>query len=112
MTNNATAMAAPSNSHTNETVVDVGNPSVLNKSKRMTSVSITAKKRIMMSSNPNIAGMNTPLRAISIMPEEKAQPMTTPTAATPNNTLRRAALQPTALLRKLAASLDTPTTKS
>ena len=43
------ATAAPSNSKTIETVVEVGNPNVLNASRRMTSVIMTARKMIMIS---------------------------------------------------------------
>jgi len=42
--------AAPSNSKTIETVVDVGNPKVLKRSSRITSVIITARKINMISS--------------------------------------------------------------
>jgi len=38
------ATAAPNSSKTMETVVEVGKPKVLNKSSKMTSVSMTAKK--------------------------------------------------------------------
>ena len=112
MLNSATATAAPSNSNTSDTVVEVGRPKVLNKSSRITSVSITARKRIITPWKLNCAGINTPLRAISIIPPEREAPSTMPTAATASTTLRRAALQPTAEFRKLAASFDTPTTRS
>src|SRR5690606_30858236 len=45
----ATATAAPNNSKTRETVVDVGNPKVLNRSSSIMSVSITARKSIIIS---------------------------------------------------------------
>ena len=105
-------MPAPNNSNTRDTVVEVGMPKVLKRSSRMTSVSITARKRIMMSWKPYMCGRKTPLRATSIMPAENEAPSTTPTAATATNTLRRAARQPTAELRKFAASLETPTVRS
>lgn len=43
------ATAAPNNSKTIDTVVDVGIPKVLNTSKRITSVTITAKNKRMIS---------------------------------------------------------------
>lgn len=95
-----------------ETVVDVGRPKVLNTSKRITSVNITAKKISMMSWKVNWAGMNTPLLAISIMPLENREPMIIPRAATRIIVRRGAALEPTAEFRKLAASFETPTTRS
>ena len=60
----------------------------------------------------NWAGMNTPLLAISIMPLENREPMMMPRAATSMIVLRGEALEPTAEFRKLAASLETPTTRS
>ena len=112
MVNSATTTAAPSNSNTRDTVVEVGKPKVLNKSSRMTSVSITARNNIITPWKLNCDGINTPLRAISIIPPESDAPSTIPTAATASTTPRRAALQPTAEFRKLAASFDTPTTRS
>ena len=41
--------AAPNNSKTIDTVVEVGKPTVLNESNRMTSVTITAKNKRMIS---------------------------------------------------------------
>ena len=52
----ATATAAPSNSNTIETVVEVGSPKVLKVSNKIISVSITAKKIIMMFVKLNISG--------------------------------------------------------
>ncbi|MPN10891.1 hypothetical protein SDC9_158188 [bioreactor metagenome] len=52
----ATATAEPSNSNTKETVVDVGKPSELKTSRRITSVSITAKNSTIMFGNENISG--------------------------------------------------------
>lgn len=54
--NSETATAAPNSSNTNDTVVEVGKPKVLNRSKSTTSVSITVKKSIMMVGKVNLAG--------------------------------------------------------
>jgi len=51
-----TATAAPNSSKTNDTVVEVGSPSVLNISSKMTSVIMTAKKSIMIFGKENILG--------------------------------------------------------
>jgi len=107
-----TAKADPSNSKTSDTVVEVGNPSELKASRRMTSVIITARNRIMISEKENMSGKNTPLRATSIMPVEKVAPMRTPRAAMVKITHLGAALDPMAELRKLTASLVTPTMRS
>ena len=48
--------AAPSNSNTIETVVEVERPNVLNISSRITSVIITARNMIMISEKKNIWG--------------------------------------------------------
>lgn len=95
-----------------ETVVEVGRPNVLKTSSSITSVNMTARKINMMSWKENRAGMNTPLLAISIMPLENSEPMMIPKAATSTIALRGAALEPTAEFKKLAASLETPTTRS
>ncbi len=52
----ATATAAPSSSNTSETVVEVGSPKVLNRSSRITSVSITARNRIIIAGKVNFSG--------------------------------------------------------
>ena len=76
------------------------------------SVTITAKKITMISPNVNICGLNTPERAISIMPEEKVAPSITPRLATIIVVLKDEIRQPRAELRKLTASLLTPTKRS
>ena len=53
-----------------------------------------------------------PFLATSIIPLEKTAPMSTPNAATVRITLKGAALEPMDELRKLTASLLTPTTRS
>ena len=102
----------PSNSKTSETVVLVGIPSELNTSRRMTSVSMTAMKIHMISSKENCSGRKIPWRAMSIMPLLTAAPTKTPTAATRMIRLSVVTLLPTAELRKLTASFDTPTHRS
>ncbi len=57
-------------------------------------------------------GLKMPLRAISIMPLEKVHPKSTPAPATNMMRLYEAALQPKAELKKLTASLLTPTKRS
>ena len=74
--------AAPSRPNTSETVVDVGMPSVLNRSSRITFVNITARNSSITSANVNICGWNTPLRATSIIPLEVMAPTMMPTDAT------------------------------
>ena len=108
--NTHTPTAAPSKPNTSETVVEVGIPSVLKRSNRMTLVSITARNSIMTSAKVNRAGWNTPLRATSIIPLEVMAPTMIPTEATVIITYRGAALDPSAEFRKFTASLATPTT--
>ena len=103
------AHAELSSANTSATVVDVGSPSVLKMSSRMTLATITARNSSMISSKLNMDGTNTPLRATAIMPLEKTAPSSTPAAATATTVLRRAALQPREAFRKLQASLVTPT---
>ena len=76
------------------------------------SVTMTAKKMIMISEKVNICGLNTPERAISIMPEEKVAPSMTPIEATNIVVLNEAIRQPSAEFKKLTASLLTPTKRS
>ena len=108
----ATASDDPNNSKTNDTVVDVGNPRALNVFKSITSVNITATKRTIMFSNENIPGWNTPFLATSIIPFDVSTPIIIPTAATVRITFLLATFEPRAELRKLTASLLTPTTRS
>ena len=103
---------APSNSNTIETVVEVGRPTVLYTSSRITSVIITARNMNMICSKVNIPGFIIPLRATSIMPLEKTAPNKTPIAATAMITLKEATLEPIAEFKKLTASLLTPTMRS
>lgn len=84
----------------------------LKASSSRTSVIITAKKMMMISLKVNISGLKTPLRAISIMPLEKVEPSSTPMLATTMMTLKLAIREPMAELRKLTASLLTPTNRS
>jgi len=109
---NATATAAPNNSKTIETVVDVGIPIVLKKSSNKISVIITAIKMIMISLNINIWGLKIPFRATSIIPLEKIAPKAIPMLATIIMVLKETAFEPIAEFKKLTASLLTPTTKS
>ena len=112
MLNSAIHIAAPSSSKTRETVVEVGNPNVLKTSSRITSVSITARKRSIMSENWNIPGWKIPFRATSIIPLEVSTPTMIPNVATHIMVRREAALEPMAEFRKFTASFDTPTTRS
>ena len=112
MLKSATATAAPSNSKTSETVVEVGKPSELKTSSRITSVSITARNSTIMFLNVNISGWKTPLRAISIIPLENIVPNIMPTDATVRITHMGATFEPILELRKFTASLATPTVKS
>ena len=107
----AAATAPPSSSKTMDTVVEVGRPMELKASSSRTSVIITAKKMMMISLKVNISGLKTPLRAISIMPLEKVEP-SRPMLATTMMTLKLAMREPMAELRKLTASLLTPTKRS
>src|SRR5690606_25254774 len=106
------AIEAPKSSKTIDTVVEVGSARELKRSSNNTSVIITAKKRIIISSKVNCQGLKMPLRATSIKPEEKTAPIATPKLATIKIVLKDAAFEPTAALRKLTASLLTPTTRS
>ena len=106
------AKAAPNNSNTIETVVEVGIPMVLKKSSSKMSVIITAKKMNMISSKKKSSGLKMPFRATSIIPLEKIDPAAIPTEATIMMVLNEMALDPTAEFKKLTASLLTPTIKS
>ena len=107
-----TTMAAPRRLNTIETVVDVGSPRVLKKSRSKISVIITAMKIIMISSKVNIAGTKIPLRATSIIPLEYTAPIKIPRLATIMIVLSEIAFEPMAEFKKLIASLLTPTTIS
>ena len=63
----------------------------------------------MTSWNVNIEGLNIPFRATSIIPLEDMTPRSMPTDATESMTFIPATLEPMAELRKLTASLVTPT---
>ena len=102
----------PSSSNTSDTVVLVGMPSELNTSSSTTSVTITARKMQNSSSNENIAGWKMPWRAMSIMPLLSVAPTNTPTEATIRMLRKRDTRAPIAELRKLTASLLTPTHRS
>src|SRR5690606_41343725 len=77
----ANATAAPNNSNTMDTVVEVGIPRVLKKSNNRMSVIITAIKIIMISLNMNSLGIKIPFLATSIIPLEKAAPIKIPEQA-------------------------------
>ena len=104
--------AAPSNSNTKETVVEVGMPSVLNTSSTMTSVTITARKMVITSLKEKLEGFMMPWRATSIMPEDITAPTSTPHEAMISTVRNLATRAPTADCKKLTASLLTPTNKS
>ena len=106
------ATAAPSNSNTMETVVDVGMPTELKKSNKRMSVIITAMKMIMISLNINSPGLKIPFLATSIIPLENMAPIAIPKLATIMIVLKEMALEPMAEFKKFTASLLTPTTKS
>ena len=109
---NAIATAAPSNSKTIETVVEVGMPTELKKSSNKISVIITAIKIIIISLNINSPGLKIPFLATSIIPLENTAPTAIPILATIIIVLNEIALEPIAEFKKLTASLLTPTTKS
>ena len=109
---NDTATAAPKSSKTIDTVVDVGIPRVLKKSRSKISVIITAMKMIMISEKKNMSGLKIPFLATSIIPLEKTAPTATPKLASIIIFLTESAFDPSAEFKKLTASLLTPTTKS
>ena len=76
-----TATAAPSSSKTIDTVVDVGRPKVLNRSSRMTSVNMTARKMVSNSGMVKNCGWKIPFLATSIMPLENVTPARMPRLA-------------------------------
>ena len=76
------------------------------------SVIMTAIKMTMISEKTNISGLKMPFRATSMSPLEKIAPAATPKLATTMMALKDSALEPMAELRKLTASLLTPTIKS
>ena len=76
------------------------------------SVSITARKMIITSEKLKNWGLKMPLRATSIMPLAKVAPSTMPMLTTMRIVRREATLDPRAELRKLTASLLTPTMRS
>ena len=104
--------APPSNSNTNDTVVEVGIPSVLNTSRMMTSVTMTARKSVITSSKVKWSGLMMPCRAMSIIPDDMMAPRTTPQDAMISTVRNFATLAPMADCRKLTASLLTPTKRS
>ncbi len=104
--------AAPSNSNTIDTVVDVGIPSVLKKSNSRISVIITAIKIKMISSKLKAEGLKIPFLATSIIPLENSAPRAIPKLAKIMMFRNEMALEPIAELRKFTASLLTPTIRS
>ena len=104
--------AAPSNSKTIDTVVEVGRPHELNKSRINISVIITDRKMIMISLKKKASGLNIPFLAISIIPLEEIAPIATPKLARIIMFLKEITLDPIAEFKKLTASLLTPTIKS
>jgi hypothetical protein len=105
-------MAAPNNSNTILTVVEVGSPKVLKISSNIISANITARKMIITSWKLNIWGLKIPFLATSIMPPANKAPIRMPKLAMIIIFFREATLDPIAEFRKLTASLLTPTTKS
>ena len=95
-----------------ETVVEVGNPHELNRSRIRMSVIITAKKIIIISSKKNASGLKIPFLAISIIPLEETAPTATPILARIIIFLNEITFEPIAEFKKLTASLLTPTIKS
>ena len=95
-----------------ETVVEVGSPKVLNRSSSRMSVSMTARKTVMSSGMVKNCGLKMPLRATSIIPDENVTPASIPRLAMIMMTCRGATREPMDELRKLTASLDTPTMRS
>ena len=75
----------------------------------MTLASITARKMVRSSGMVKNCGLKIPLRATSIMPLEKVTPARMPRPATVRMTARGATREPMEELRKLTASLLTPT---
>ena len=109
---NETATAAPSNSNTIDTVVEVGNPKVLKKSNNNMSVIITAIKIIIISEKKSISGLKIPFLATSIIPLENTEPTNTPKLANIIIFFTEMALDPNAEFKKFTASLLTPTIRS
>jgi hypothetical protein len=104
--------AAPNNSKTIDTVVEVGSPRVLYRSRRIISVKRTAKKTYMMCSKVKKPGLKIPFRATSIIPLEKPAPTIIPMLAIIRMVLNEATFDPMAEFKKLTASLLTPTIRS
>ena len=104
--------AAPNNSKTIDTVVEVGRPHELNKSNIRISVIITDKKIIIISLKKKASGLKIPFLAISIIPLEDKAPIATPRLASIIIFLNEITLDPIAEFRKFTASLLTPTIKS
>ena len=103
---------APRSSNTIETVVEVGIPRELNTSSRMMSVTITARHIYIIDWKLNCSGRKMPCLAMSIMPLLMTAPKNTPMAAIMMMVRNFATLEPMAELRKLTASLLTPTQRS
>ena len=108
----AAMIAAPNNSNTILTVVEVGSPKVLKMSSSMISANITAKKIIITSWKLNIWGLKIPFLATSIIPPANRAPIKIPKLAIIIMFLREATCDPIAEFKKLTASLLTPTTRS
>ena len=104
--------AAPNNSKTIDTVVEVGRPHELNKSNIRISVIITDKKIMIISLKKKASGLKIPFLAISIIPLEDNAPTATPRLASIIIFLNEITLDPIAEFRKFTASLLTPTIKS
>lgn len=75
-------------------------------------MSITARKMNMTSWKEKKDGLNIPFRATSIIPLENVEPNKMPMLATMKMVRNEATFDPIAELRKLTASLLTPTIKS
>ena len=86
--------------------------SALKTSRRIMSVTITARKMYIISWKQYCSGLKMPCRAMSIMPLLMIAPQNTPMAATVMIVRNFAALEPIAEFKKLTASLLTPTHRS
>ena len=75
-------------------------------------MSMTARNIVISSGIVKNCGWKMPLRATSIMPEENITPASMPRLAITMITVRGATLDPIDELRKLTASLLTPTIRS
>ena len=90
------ANVAPISLKISETVVEVGNPRLLNVFINKTSVTITAVKMTMISKKLNFSAWKTPFLATSIIPPENTAPTKSPKLATAVIIQKGADLEPIA----------------